>query len=39
MSSTAIILARAGSKGVQNKNKLPFGKDNILSRAVKTLKE
>ena len=38
MSSTAIILARAGSKGVQNKNKLPFGKDNILSRAVKTLK-
>ena len=37
MNASAIILARAGSKGVLNKNKIPFGKDNLISRAINGL--
>ena len=39
MKTSAIILARAGSKGVLNKNKIPFGKGNLISRAINTLKK
>lgn len=39
MNASAIILARAGSKGVLNKNKIPFGKDNLISRAINGLKK